>query len=205
MSILRRPHRYDGARLPFHPVSMSSWSSRPLPWCRVRRWLTAGGSLSARLQAVCASFTVQRLRQGPGGLRADEAAALKRPGGRVHAREVVLRCDGEPIVYARSVVDARHVRGPWRALQGLGTRPLAQLLFQDRAIARSALEYQRLRPAGAWHRQVARRWQEATGQPLPAGAWWARRSRFRKGGATLLLLEVFSPALERRRTVSRRR
>ena len=185
---------------------MPSWSRRPLPWCRVRRWLTAGGSLSARLQAVCESFSVQRLRQGASGLRHDEAAALKSRPGRTHAREVVLRCDGEPVVYARSVVDARHVRGPWRALRGLGTRPLAQLLFQDQAIARSPLEYRRLAPGTAWRRQVERRWKEATGEPLPAGALWARRSRFAKAGATLLLVEVFSPGLQRRRApVTRRR
>ena len=183
---------------------MPSWSSRPLPWCRVRRWLTAGGSLSARLQAVCECFSVQRLRQGASGLRRDEAAALQGGAGWAHAREVVLRCDGEPVVYARSVVDPRHVRGPWRALRGLGTRPLAQLLFQDRAITRSAREYQRLAPGSAWRRQVERRWREATGEPLPAGALWARRSRFTKAGTTLLLVEVFSPRLQRR-VLSRRR
>lgn len=178
---------------------MSPWSARPLPWCRVRRWLTASGSLSARLQAVCESFVVQRVRQGASGLRADEARALHARGGRVHAREVVLRCDGEPVVYARSIVDARHVRGPWRALTGLGSRPLAQLLFQDRAISRSVLEYRRLPPGSAWHRQVERRWREATGEPLPPGALWARRSRFAKRGEALLLVEVFSPDIERRR------
>lgn len=185
---------------------MSAWSPRPLPWCRVRRWLTATGSLSARLQAVSVAFTVQRVSQGASALRDGECRGMQRRAlHRVHAREVILRCDGEPVVYARSVVEDRHVRGPWRALAGLGTRPLAQLLFQERAIARSPLEYQRLAPRSAWHRHVEQQWQRATGEPLPTGALWARRSRFTKSGATLLLIEVFSPSLARRRPPLRRR
>jgi chorismate--pyruvate lyase len=177
-----------------------------MPWCHVRRWLTGPGSLSARLQAVCESFTVQRVRQGATTLREDERSGLQRRSRcRVHAREVILRCDGAPVVYARSVVDDRHVRGPWRALAGLGTRPLAQLLFQERAIARSPLEYQRLAPHSTWHRHVKRQWLQATGEPLPAGALWARRSRFTKSRATLLLIEVFSPSLARRRAPVKRR
>lgn len=177
---------------------MPSWFARPLPWCRLRHWLTGAGSLSARLQAVCEHYAVQPVRQGSSPLRRNERSLLPACRGRTHAREVVLRCDGEPLVYARTVVDARHVRGPWRALRGLGTRPLGHMLFQDQALARQALQYRRVPPCSPWRRQMQRLWQAATGEALPPGTVWARRSRFSRHGAPLVIVELFSPRAAQR-------
>ncbi|AKJ29599.1 chorismate--pyruvate lyase [Caldimonas brevitalea] len=144
---------------------------------------------------------MQRTRQGTSPLLFDERLALPAPAAtRAHAREVVLRCDGTPVVYARSVVRAVQVRGAWRSLVGLGTRPLAQLLFQQRHVERVSLGYARLPRCGPLRRHLERAWREATGDPPPAGPWWARRARYTRQRAPLLLMEVFSPLVLSRRS-----
>ncbi|WKB53536.1 chorismate--pyruvate lyase family protein [Eleftheria terrae] len=182
------------------------WLPHPPLDRRLRRWVTAGGSLTAHLQRACRQVTVQRLHQGASPMRRDEAHALRRERQRrAHAREVVLRCDAEPVVYARSVVAAHRVHGPWRALAGLGSRPLAQLLFQQPHIARSPLAYARVPRCGPLRRHIAAAWQAATDSPLPPAGLWARRSLFTKQRAPLWLMEVFSPRLAERRAPLRRR
>jgi chorismate--pyruvate lyase len=127
-------------------------------------------------------------------LRGDEARALRLPAGRPgYVREVLLRVDGVAAVFARSVTAHAQSLGPWRALRGLGSRPLADVLFKRTAgLARTPLEFARLAPASPARRHVARAWQRATGEPAAPGAWPARRSVFKRGSAPLLVMEVFA-------------
>lgn len=170
---------------------------------RLAAWLRAPGSLTAHLSRCFGAVRVQRLRQGAGRAQADEARVLGlRPGRRVHVREVVLRCQGRALVMARSVCEPRHLRGAWRALKGLGSRPLASLLFTDRQVRRLPLSYARLPPHQRRGRGRLSAWQAATGQPwVSAGASgdsgiWQRRSVFRRRGACLLVAEMFSPEVQ---------
>ena len=94
---------------------MTSWRNTPTTRGAIKRWLKAGGSLSARLAASGKTFSVQVLRQGRAPLKPDEALALglghKRTG---YAREVLLRVDGVPVVFARSVTAQHNAVGAWR-------------------------------------------------------------------------------------------
>ena len=105
---------------------------RGVPDRALRRWLQAPGSLSARLAARCERFEVRLLRQAKTRAWVHERGALSLRGEAALGREVLLCCDGEPLVLARSLVAARATRLAWRALKGLGTRPLADLLFGTR-------------------------------------------------------------------------
>lgn len=165
----------------------------------LRRWLRRPGSLSAHLQTLGRRFEVQRLSQRVRPLLADEARSMGLPPAtRCLVREVVLRVDGQPLVYARSVAPARALRGPWRSLAGLGSRPLAQLLFDTPAVTRSPLVAKRWVASSEWSRHLARGWQKATGEPWPSSHAWARHSVFRKAGVPLRVTEVLAPALHRR-------
>lgn len=161
----------------------------------LRAWLRAPGSLSARL-ARHGRFEVQLLRQATAKLRAPERQQLGAPRrGCTLVREVVLRVDGEPLVWARSSLHKSTLAGPWQALKGLGRRPLAELLYQDRRVQRSTLQPKRLSPYGPTRRQMQRQWLQATGTPAPAGMLWARHSVFKRQGALLRILELFHPAV----------
>lgn len=138
---------------------------------------------------------------------------------RVWTREVLLSVGGVPCVAAHSVTPVAHSHGVWKAMRTLRTRPLADLLYHDRAVRRSPLVSRRL---------AARRAFSATdplaGLPYGAGVdpgavgavgdaddaghageshrtlsrrypVVARRSLFERRGAPLLITECFLPAL----------
>ncbi len=157
------------------------------------RWLQAGGSLSARLAATGTVFSVQLLCQGRQALMVDEAKALGLTANRDgYAREVVLRVDGVPRVYARSVASCADSLGAWRSVRGLGTRPLADVLFRRSGITRRPMAFGKLPATGAMRRHVAQAWQQAGNGVLRQASIAARRSVFVRRGAPLLVMEVFA-------------
>ena len=159
----------------------------------LKRWLQATGSLSARLAATGERFSVQVLRQGRQPLTPDEAQALGLGAQRCgYVREVLLRVDGTPMVFARSVTSHGDSVGAWRSVRGLGSRPLADVLFRRSGISRQPLAFAQLNPQGPLRRHVAKSWQAVTNQPMSRAALPARRSVFTRRGAALLVMEVFA-------------
>jgi chorismate--pyruvate lyase len=159
----------------------------------LRDWLRAPGSLSRRLARLGERFEVQVLRQRVAPLRKHERLALGQPHyGLALVREVILRVDGEPLVWARSAVHQHATRGPWKALRGLGSQPLAHMLYDDPRIHRSALQPRRLSRYGVTRRQLARQWEVATGDAPSPQMLWSRNSVFSCRGADLRVMEVFS-------------
>lgn len=172
---------------------MSDWTTQNLWRAPHRAWLGAGGSLTAWLAGTGRTFSVQVLRQGCSSLCPAEWRALQVPAGRMgYVREVLLRLDGQAVVYARSVTTHAASMGPWRALRGLGTRPLAEVLFNRMSVARAPLAFARLQPASPLQRKVAKVWRQAAGASIKPGALPARRSVFKRAGAPLLVMEVFA-------------
>lgn len=155
-------------------------------------WLTDSGSLTARLKARCKRFAVLVLRSTQAMPVEDERRLVGLARGRVAwLREVLLLADGEPVVFAHTVLAPRHLRGAWRMAAGIGGRPLGAALFADPAIARGALHCERLSAGHPLHRAAER----AYGAKLPT--LWARRSRFLRDGCPLLVTEVFLPGIAR--------
>lgn len=159
----------------------------------MNRWLKGSGSLTLRLRRLGA-VQVQVQYQGTERLWRAERAAIGQTSG--HVREVILMVDGQPMVWARSVTSLRAMRGPWRALRGLGSRPLAELLFSHARVKRGPLH------AHSWARRGpergrARRQLARHGAPSQAGMRWARASVFWHHGQPLRVMESFSPQLAR--------
>jgi len=170
---------------------MKHWHKRNFGRAGLRRWLQAPGSLSARLAATGKVFSVQVLGQGRAALSADEARALGQPHQRVgYAREVLLRVDGVVQVFARSVTTQADSLGAWRSVRGLGTRPLADVLFNRSGITRAPLAFAKLARHTAMQRHVLSALQQA-GCAHPARTLPARRSVFVRRDAALLVMEVF--------------
>ena len=172
---------------------MMRWTIRNMHRGDVRRWVGVPGSLSAQLARAGQVFSVQVVDQGRQRLGLEEARALGLSGHKPgYVREVVLRVDDVAVVFARSVTAHAQSLGPWRAIRGLGTRPLADVLFKRMGMARTPLEFARLKPASPLRRHVAQAWQHATGEGAIARALPARRSVFMHGGVALLVMEVFA-------------
>jgi chorismate--pyruvate lyase len=167
----------------------------------LRAWLQAGGSLTARLRRH-GVVQVQVCRQGRQRLWAHEAQAVGAPHG--HVREVVLWVDDRPAVWARSVTTVAHTRGPWRAIKGLGSRPLAEVLFISAGIHREPLRAERWPSHSLPWRHRLQAWHTALSHParpvsgaLPPSPVWARHSVFIRRGAPLMVTECFAPWLAR--------
>ncbi len=160
-----------------------------------RYWLAGEDSLTARIRAHCMHFSVQVWRQRLLAPHADETRLLGcAPREWVWTREVVLRADGRPVVFAHSVLAQRHARGHWQMFAQLGARPLGAALFADPRIQRAPLRYRQLDVRHPLYRAAAHALAPAVANALPPRLW-ARRSLFRRGGQALLVSEVFLPEI----------
>ncbi|MBI2307879.1 MAG: chorismate lyase [Rhodocyclales bacterium] len=171
----------------------SGWRRRPffagrdVAW---RDWLCEAGSLTARLKRRGA-FRIELLNQGVRHANRDECAALgiaaRTP---CWVREVVLYCDGQPVIFAHTVLPAapRGVLGRWFAR--LGTRSLGSLLFAHPGFVRGRLAFARLGIRHPLHAPAA----AALGR-MPPDGFYARRCTHRFRRQAVLVTEVFSPLL----------
>jgi len=154
-------------------------------------WLHADGSLTSRLRAH-GHLRVVVLQQGSSPFWKQEQRDLHCQSG--HVREVVLMLDGVPAVWARSATSHQAVKGPWRALQGLGNRPLAELLFSGSRVCRSPLQPHHLVRSSPEERHMRAQWDRLTGDQQPVAApRWARSSVFSQHGHPLRVMEAFAP------------
>lgn len=168
------------------------WRVAPLPGFSAdqKDWLTRGGSLTAHLRAL-GEVAVRVTREGVDLPWADESAALGlAPRAPVWVREVVLSVGGVPFVAAHSVAPLAASVGVWQAMRRLRTRPLAELLYSDSTVARSALVSRRLTARHPLYHLAAREI-----AALPPHALVARRSVFERHGAPLMVTECMLPAL----------
>ncbi|MDR2365715.1 MAG: chorismate lyase [Zoogloeaceae bacterium] len=149
------------------------------------------GSLTLRLRAA-AEFSVRRLHQRAAPVLRDEAARLKaRAGEMVWTREVLLCCDGQAVVFARSAM-LRHPRHPFDLdFAALQNRALGAALFADPCVLRSPLEFCRLDTRAPLYRRAAQSLPDAVLPPR----LWARRSCFGPKAKGVLVTEVFLPAV----------
>jgi len=165
------------------------WCAAPVAAGALRRWLTDRGSLTARLERHAGPVKVRVLFQGLRRPNRDEAFLFAAPSARVLVREVLLLRGATPLVYAHTVVAPGALRGAWRGVAGLGTRPLGAALFADPRIARFPLRQKRLPLAHPLYRRAA-----AQLKTMPPSLW-ARRSIFAAGKSPILVSEVFLPAI----------
>jgi len=162
----------------------------------LHHWLAGDGSLTNKLKAHSAAFRVQLLHQDVAICLSDEANAIgyRRPG-RVWEREVLLRCDNTPVVFAHTVVPMSADASDWPLFSALGERSLGSTLFGDPRVRRGELQFARLR-AGHPLAQRARAALAANGAVVPADALlYARRCLYRRREGTLLVTEVFLPSV----------
>ncbi len=157
----------------------------------VAEWLCDRGSLTTRLKSRCREqFRVQVLNQGWGRPGLSESRMLRmRAAERAVIREVRLLCDGEPCVFARTLIPASSLQGPARSLTLLGERPLGAVLFADPKARRGAMQMTRLQPR---HRLYQR---ALNGLDCDPGEIWGRRTLFHLAGHPLLVNEIFLPDL----------
>lgn len=152
-------------------------------------WLFSTGSLTRRVRAACAGrVAVQVVGQAWARPLVDEWRRLRmRRGAVALIREVCLRCDGKPWVFARTVIPRSTLSGQHRRLACLGTRPLGELLFADPAMRREPIE------VAALSRGMPLYAQATSLLPAQPREIWGRRTVFHLRDKPLLVSEFFLP------------
>jgi chorismate lyase len=136
-------------------------------------------------------FKLTRLSQRYRSANTDELGELGlRAKEKVMVREVILWSGDMPLVFAHSIAGRRDLAGTWRSLRGLGTRPLAAMLFANPRVTRQPIEFQCLDKRHPLYREAV-----AMFPTLPRELW-ARRSVFLLKGKPLLVTEVFLPGVQ---------
>lgn len=164
---------------------MSRWPASYRPDSRLKTWLEDTGSLTARLVNLSSgAFKVQVQRQylGIPSLGEQQVLGMKHPVLAL-IREVVLCGEGQPWVFARSVLPITSLCGKLRHLRKQNTRPLGAFLFSQPRLQRSSIAVAQISDDHAY--VPARLTQE---QNL-----WGRRSVFYLDAKPLLVSEVFLP------------
>lgn len=179
------------------PTWVPAWRGRqgniPSP---ARSWLYEPASLTQRLRETCGhAFQVRLLQQCWTKPFQGEAKTLRiRNGQHALIREVLLRCDRQPLILARTIIPHRTLRGAHRRLSKLGTRPLGEVIFSYPGLQRQRLEVARV---------TNRDWNtESMAYLTPDSSVWGRRTVYSLSGHALLVCEFFLPevlALEGRR------
>jgi chorismate--pyruvate lyase len=161
-----------------------AWLPSPAASGTYRHWLQVEDSLTRRLQASFKDFKVANVSQHWAHPLPDEADLLGlRPNQTALIREVWLQSGESLLVFARSVLPRASLRGAWRDLGQLGSRPLGAVLFADRKVSRTPLTFCKL----SCHHPISRRIDQA--------GLWARRSVFMRAGRAILVTETFLPGV----------
>lgn len=157
---------------------------------RERCWLQGRGSLTRRIQARCSHFRVQPVFQSLAMAHSDERVIMElRFGELALVREVYLFCNDTPVVFAHSVVARKNLRGAWRGLNGLGNKSLGTVLFTNPKIKRTPLQFKKLNTGHPLFERACLKLETTPAQ------LWARRSLFTLQGQSILVTEVFLPAV----------
>lgn len=177
----------------------SPWTASPTPSFtqRQKSWLMRPGALTDGLRAL-GTLELRVLREFTAGLSRDEAHRLNLPiNSPVWVREIVMHIDQEACVIARSLTPLEASHGVWQSMRRLRSRPLADILYHDRSITRSAFEVARVNrfiPIYKTNRDgIKHAVNMRTAQCL-----LARRSVFWKASYPLLVSECFLPAFWRK-------
>jgi chorismate--pyruvate lyase len=152
-----------------------------------QEWLLNEGSLTARLKQLSAgNFHIEVLRQQWHHARASEARLLGvSPRCACLIREVLLFGNNEAWIYARSVMPATSLTGQLHHLRRLKNSSLGELLFRDKSLTRSEFELTRISSDHPHLPQQLQRDNDLL----------ARRCRFELSDKSLLVSEIFLPAL----------
>jgi chorismate--pyruvate lyase len=154
----------------------------------IASWLFDQNSLTQKLQAKCQKFHVevkQQLSVTPANMSLSCYFASE---DKVLVREVLLYCDGLPVVFAQTEIPFSSLTDQQAMLAEIGTRSLGDVLFQDPSMKRAEIEVAEFSQGSEVH-QLCEQFNQVANFSL-----WGRRSLFHINNKPLLVSEVFLPA-----------
>lgn len=153
--------------------------------CNEQDWLLEPNSLTAKLKTQCVEFSVKVLSEKEFELSISQQQLLDCSQRIGINREVLLLCDGIPMVYAQSWLPATDDMQQQQLL-ALGNRPLGDVIFQHPDLKRTEIEIARFDCQHPVQQLVSQ--YSVVVKPL-----WGRRSMFSLAQSRFLVAEIFLP------------
>lgn len=148
-------------------------------------WLLEPNSLTAKLKSHGRDFSVQVLSETRFALNKQQQQLLSCQLTQGINREVLLWCNGHPMVYAQSWLPVS-IDMQQQQLLELGDKPLGDVIFRHPDLKRTEIEvasFDQYHPV-----------QQLAEQPLDsASPLWGRRSIFSLAQSRFLVSEIFLP------------
>jgi chorismate--pyruvate lyase len=151
-----------------------SWLTSPKVVGVELSWLTEEGSLTERLKKEFDNVKVEVVYEGVYLLDKN-----------FYVREVILKSNDSPKVFARTMVNREDLQAAWSSLKNLGDQSLATLLFNSPDIKKTSVFYKEFFLNDSMFEHIN------SLIPIHKKSLWARRSSWEKQGAYLELVEVF--------------
>ena len=151
---------------------------------QVKSWLRETGSLTQRIkQTFAGNFSVELKGEAiDKPFKQDQACVGEVSFQRAFIREVVLKVNAIPYVFARTTVPISSLRG-LQKLSKLGTRPLGEVIFSYPDLKREQLDFAKLKRS-----QLSA---EALLLIGSSATIWARRNTYVINGNRLIVCEFF--------------
>lgn len=172
------------------PNQWSELSETSIDHACLRNWLLDTSSLTERVQSHCQQFSLTVIGQRQMNPELEEIDRLNfnlpsdaKPCAKQQwqIREVLLCGNGQPWVFARSVLPQALCE---RDLSDLGSRPLGQIIFNDNRFVRQPFELIEISKKDAFLKRLAIESEFSL---------WGRRSLFQFEHHHLMVAEVFLP------------
>ncbi len=151
-----------------------SWLTSPKVVGVELSWLTEEGSLTERLKKEFDNVKVEVVYEGVYLLDKN-----------FYVREVILKSNDSPKVFARTLVNREDLQAAWSSLKNLGDQSLATLLFNSPDIKKTSVFYKEFFLNDSMFEHIN------SLIPIHKKSLWARGSSWEKQGAYLELVEVF--------------
>ncbi|WP_293748619.1 chorismate lyase [uncultured Paraglaciecola sp.] len=173
------------------PVGIPSLWAHPdqfsIPNPCLKNWLLNTDSLTQRLQSQCKSFHLTVIGQRQVEITLEEFQQVCAPKQKLNpqewqVREVLLWGDNQPWVFARSIIPQSLCESDF---VNLNTKPLGQLLFNDKRFKRMPFEITHIYPSKAFLTKL----HISSEMKL-----WGRRSAFSFEDLKMTVSEVFLPS-----------
>lgn len=172
------------------PIGIPSLWAAPnqytIPDTRLESWLLDTGSLTERLKSNCAQFHLTLLGQRQEEITLEEFKQVcaenqcfQREDWQV--REVLLWGDGQPWVFARSIIPQTLCESNFL---NLNTMPLGQMIFNDRRFNRMPIEITNMRDTEGFLAAL---------NLSHHSSLWGRRSVFCFENLKMMVSEIFLP------------
>ena len=110
---------------------------------KLKYWLLDMKSLSYRIRNIAKLEIIPVETRGINIFLNEKKVFGNIKSEHLYLREVLIYADKLPIMYARTVLPSKHLRGFWRKIKKLKNKPLADIVFEKKIVIRSDFKFKK--------------------------------------------------------------